>query len=331
MSFTKIEASLNINRESIALDALKEKYPSLMTAEELLELPIPAADWVVDYLLPAGLSLIGGAPKIGKSYFRLKLIKDIIGNGGKAFYMAGEDSNWLLQSRLKQLSLGGSDFIHHRGREAELAKPENYLCIIEDILSIQRFDAVFLDNMQMVLPSKPGRKDDYEYYYDHLPKWARLAEKYKCAIVMVHHARKDNGQAHPNPLQSILGSTVITGACDTILVIQKSDDGQAYTLNVMGKFTPDKTYSMTKQDGLFIIEGYEKEASLKRKAAQDAIYQCIKENPQIRQVEIAKKLNKHKSNISRDIKKLLRSGYIEELPGYRYSVLPPDNIDNLDN
>ncbi len=32
MSFTKIEASLNINRESIALGTLKEKYPSLMTA-----------------------------------------------------------------------------------------------------------------------------------------------------------------------------------------------------------------------------------------------------------------------------------------------------------
>ncbi|MDA9856444.1 helicase RepA family protein, partial [Paracoccaceae bacterium] len=153
---------------------------------------------------------------MGKSYFILKLIKDIICNGGKAFYMAGEDSNWLLQSRLKQLSLGGRDFINHRGREAELAKPENYLRVIEDILSTYRCDAVFLDNMQMVLPAKLVRKDDYEYHYDHLPHWARLAEKYKCAIVMVHHARKDNGQVHPNPLQSILGSTAITGACDTI-------------------------------------------------------------------------------------------------------------------
>ena len=125
-----------------------------------------------------------------------------------------------------------------------------------------------------------------------------------------------------------MGSTAITGACDTILVIQKSDDGHAYTFDVTGKFTPDKTYCMTKQDGLFIIEGYEKEASLKQNAAQDALYQCIKENSQIWQVEIAKKLNNHKSNISRDIKKLLRSGYVQELHGYRYSVLPPDNIDN---
>jgi len=104
MNFTKAEANLNINQETIALGILKEKYPSLMTAEELLELPIPAADWVVDDLLPTGLSLIGGVPKIGKSYFILKLIKDITCNGGKAFYMAGEDRNWLLQSRLKQLS-----------------------------------------------------------------------------------------------------------------------------------------------------------------------------------------------------------------------------------
>ena len=162
MNFTKAEANLNINQETIALGILKEKYPSLMTAEELLGLPIPAADWVVDYLIPTGLSLIGGAPKIGKSYFILKLIKDIIGNGGRAFYMAGEDSNWLLQSRLKQLSVGGRDFINHRGREAELSKPENYLRLIEDILSTIRCDAVFLDNMQMVLPAKLGRKDDYE-------------------------------------------------------------------------------------------------------------------------------------------------------------------------
>ena len=86
---------------------------------------------------------------------------------------------------------------------------------------------------------------------------------------------------------------------------------------------------MTKQAGLFIIEGYEKEASLKRKAAQDAVYQCIKENPQIRQVEISKKLKKHKSKISSDINKLLRSGYIQELGGYRYYVLPLITLINL--
>lgn len=57
--------------------------------------------------------MIAGAPEIRKSYFILKLIKDIIGNGGKAFYMAGEDSNWLLQSRLKQFSLGESDSVNH--------------------------------------------------------------------------------------------------------------------------------------------------------------------------------------------------------------------------
>ena len=55
-----------------------------------------------------------------------------------------------------------------------------------------------------------------------------------------------------------------------------------------------------------------------------------KKTPQIRQVKISKKLKKHEFNISRDIKKLLRSGYIQELGGYRYSVLPPDNLDNLE-
>ena len=43
------------------------------------------------------------------------------------------------------------------------------------------------------------------------------------------------------PAAEHLGSAALTGARDTILVIQKSDDGQAYTLDVTGKFTPDKT------------------------------------------------------------------------------------------
>ena len=73
MNFEKAEAQLDIDVEELSLRLLKEKYPSLMTADELLALHIPETDWIVPDLIPAGLSLIGGAPKVGKSYFILKL------------------------------------------------------------------------------------------------------------------------------------------------------------------------------------------------------------------------------------------------------------------
>lgn len=321
MNFEKAEAQLDIDVEELSLRLLKEKYPSLMTADELLALHIPETDWIVPDLIPAGLSLIGGAPKVGKSYFILKLTKDILNNGGNIFYLAGEDSDGLLQSRLKQLGLSGTDLVHHRGREGPLVSPGHYLAAIDDILSIHRFDVVFLDTMQMVLPPKSKGKDDYAYYYEHLPKWAALSVKHKCAIVMVHHAKKADGRPDPNPLESILGSTAITGACDTIMVLQKSDNGQAYTLHVTGKFTPDKSWNMVKKNGLFEIDGYAADAARKQNAAQHAIYNLIKDNAGIKQFEIADKLNKQKSNVSRDVKKLLKNSHITGTPAEGYSTI----------
>ncbi|MBT5001210.1 MAG: AAA family ATPase [Tateyamaria sp.] len=320
MNFEKIEANLNMNVEELSLRRLKEKYPSLMTADELLALPIPETDWIVPDLIPAGLSLIGGAPKVGKSYFILKLTKDILNDGGNIFYLAGEDSDGGLQFRLKQLGVSGNDLVHHRGREGQLVSQGHYLKTMDDILSMHRFDAVFLDNMQMVLPPKSKGKDDYAYYYEHLPQWAELAVKHKCAIVMVHHAKKADGRPDPNPLESILGSTAITGACDTIMVLQKSDDGQAYTLHVTGKFTPDKSWNMVKKNGLFEIDEHAIDAARKRNKAQDAIYNLIKENAGIKQFEIAKKLNKQTSNVSRDVKKLLKTGHLLGSPSDGYTI-----------
>ena len=148
-----------------------------------------------------------------------------------------------------------------------------------------------------------------------------LAVKHKCRIVMSHHAKKADGRPDPNPLESILGSTAITGACDTIMVLQKSDNGQAYTLHVTGKFSPDKSWNMVKTDSLFVIDEHAKIAALKRNKAQNAIYNLVKDNAGIKQVAIAEKLNKHKQEISRGIKKLLEKEYIQGSVHEGYTVL----------
>ena len=74
---------------------LRDICPNLMTSSDLLS----TNSWDKlgnTKLLPAGLALLAGEPKIGKSYYLLKLAKDITENGGKVFYFAGEDSSYLL-------------------------------------------------------------------------------------------------------------------------------------------------------------------------------------------------------------------------------------------
>ena len=106
---------------------LRDICPTVMTAKELMSLPIPEVEWLIPNLLPAGLALLAGPPKVGKSYLLLKFAKEVIKIGGKAFYFAGEDSHYLLRSRLVQLGLQDSeDLIHHCGREALFAKPDQF-------------------------------------------------------------------------------------------------------------------------------------------------------------------------------------------------------------
>ena len=50
-----------------------ENVLSVVSGQTLMELTLPPQDYVIRGLLPMGLSIIGGAPKIGKSWLMLDL------------------------------------------------------------------------------------------------------------------------------------------------------------------------------------------------------------------------------------------------------------------
>ena len=311
--------------------SIRDVCPSVMTASELSSLDIPEVKWVIPKLLPAGLALLAGPPKVGKSYLLLKLAKDITNDGGKVLYFAGEDSHYLLQSRLKQLEMEYcTDIYVHCGREGLFAKPTDFHTKITDALNAVKFDAIFLDNMELVLPPKARGGDDYAYYYQQLPQWASLASKHNCAIVMTHHTRKETTD---NPFDAILGSQAIMGTSDTVMVMQKAKRDREYDLHVTGKYVPDETFNLARNGVEFEIEGLAKDAQLKMNPAQYRIYQFILENPDCYQKTMINELEMKKGNISRDIKKLIETGMVfgNSTIGYRVNSATIDNFDNSDN
>ena len=307
--------------------SIRDVCPTVITASELSSLDIPEVKWVIPKLLPAGLALLAGPPKVGKSYLLLKLAKNITKSGGKIFYFAGEDSHYLLQTRLKQLGIEGcDDLLLHCGREGLFAKPNEFHTTIESVLNAVKLDAIFLDNMELVLPPKPRSCDDYAYYYEHLPRWAALASKHNCAIIMTHHTRKETTE---KPLDAILGSQGIVGTCDTVMVMQKAKRDRAYNLYVTGKYIPDETYNVVRNGVEFEIEGLAKDAKLRMNPTQNEIYQFIAANPDCHQKTIVDALSLDKGNVSRDIGKLIAADYIsgDALRGY-FVRQHDDNPDN---
>ena len=79
---------------------------------------------------------------------------------------------------------------------------------------------------------------------------------------------------------------------------------------------------MEKRNGVYLeIAGDLKDIAIKKKSAQDAILNCIRQNPSIRQFEIAAQLERTKQNVNRAVRKLLRDGYITRSADNRYKVV----------
>jgi len=50
---------------------IEMKEFNTMTGEEIMNTPLPQTNFVVSELLPTGVHILGGAPKIGKSWLML--------------------------------------------------------------------------------------------------------------------------------------------------------------------------------------------------------------------------------------------------------------------
>ena len=74
-----------------------------------------------------------------------------------------------------------------------MLSPKTFFDAICELLSIQHFDAVFIDTMiRAVKPQSATtfKKDEYAYYVNELDPWTKLAEKHQTAILMVTHSVK---------------------------------------------------------------------------------------------------------------------------------------------
>lgn len=98
--------------------AEKNGKPKTFTAVDLMASELPEARWAVPGIVPEGVTLFAGKPKLGKSWASLGMCMAVATGGvalgkvpverGKALYMALEDNRRRLQKRLGKLLAGDS-------------------------------------------------------------------------------------------------------------------------------------------------------------------------------------------------------------------------------
>ena len=201
---------------------------SVIDGETLLDMNLSLPKFCVKSLLPQGLSILGGAPKVGKSWMVMDLcvriakgepIWNLETAKGTALYLCLEDPYFRVQQRLGCITDDAPANLFFANAAGSLADD-----LEEQILKFVREHPdtvlVVIDTFQMVRSSgEPSYGGDYE----ELQKLKRIADAQRISILLVHHLRK---QSDRDPVNKLSGTTGISGAVDAIFVLDKDERRQ---------------------------------------------------------------------------------------------------------
>ncbi len=198
-------------------------------AETLMTTPLPAIRYVVDQLLPQGLHILAGAPKVGKSWLSLWLclcvskgepVWGFSTTQSPVLYLCLEDSYTRIQSRLFQLTEDAPPTLHFANLSDSIGGGLEEQ--IREFLSAHpQTKLVVIDTLQKVRRSVPDA-NPYANDYRDLSALKQLADQSHIAILLIHHLRKMNDD---DPLNMISGTTGISGATDSSFVLKPDKRG----------------------------------------------------------------------------------------------------------
>ena len=220
-----------------------------INAEELQNRTYEPTHFLVDELIPEGLHILAGAPKIGKSWLALWLclcvaqgqaLWNFATTQGEVLYLSLEDSFQRIQTRLIDLTEDAPPTLHFaimadtlkRGLEQQIEQfltehPDTKLVVID---TLQRVRSTGNDN------------NLYANDYQDIGLLKRLADKQHIAILLIHHLRKLHDD---DPMNMISGSTGLSGAADSAFVLQKNArSANAASLHCTGRDIPDRTLKL---------------------------------------------------------------------------------------
>lgn len=211
---------------------MDENKPNLtvIDGETLMDTRLEPTKFCIDSLLPQGITILGGAPKIGKSWLVLDLCVriakgesawDMPTAKGTTLYLCLEDTLRRVQERLNCITDDVPSNAFFATAAHTLAEG---LCDEIRAFVKEHPDTVFvaIDTFQIVRNS--GADTSYGNDYDEIRQMKQLADELNISLLLVHHLRK---QGDSDPLNKLSGTTGIVGAVDSVFVLDKSKRGES--------------------------------------------------------------------------------------------------------
>lgn len=214
------------------LDAEPIKRQSSFAASDLWDMDFPPVQWIVPDFITAGLTLLVGAPKLGKSWLALDICNAVATGGytlgdrhcarGDVLYAALEDNARRLKSRLHKVCSRKPASGFTIWTEMRMLDDGGIDDLRRWIASADCPRLIVIDVLNKVRASQGKNEAPYQYDYRSVTPLKELADEFSLAIVVIHHTRKaDAGDR----LEKVSGTNGLTGAADTTIILDRDGEG----------------------------------------------------------------------------------------------------------
>lgn len=214
--------------------------------------------YAVPGVIPEGLTLLVGAPKIGKSWFVLDLALAIaggtdalgrlpVGPSRPTLYLALEDGDRRMQDRSRVITNGQPlpAAFHYMTRVEPGRVVETITEWLDDHPGQQ--PVVVLDTLGKVMPPSLMGESAYQRDYRVGSALKRVIDNHPGASLIVNH--HDRKAASADFVDSVSGTHGLAGAADTIIHLHRDRNGTQGLLKVTGRDVTEAEYALTTGNG----------------------------------------------------------------------------------
>ena len=250
-----------------------------VNADTLLYEPLEKPPFVVDGLIPTGLTLFCGSQKIGKSWLMLKLclcvsqgipLWDMHTQEGDVLYLCLEDTFCRIQDRLFHLTDEASGRLHFAVASNKLS--DGLIVQLEDYLKeYPDSRLIVIDTLQKI---RTASKDNaYASDYGDISLIKDFADRHSLAVIVVHHIRKQNDS---DVFNKVSGTTGLTGSADATFVLeQESRASNAAKLYVTGRDTPYQEFTLRFHDCSWELVERKEQEQLAKEMIPDVLFRLV--------------------------------------------------------
>lgn len=232
---------------------------NIQSFADMLKEPEEELDFLVHGLLPrAGTSIVAGPPKVGKTTLARQLAvavargEEFLGRStekGAVLYLALEEKHSEIRRHFLRLGLTSQDNV-----DITCTMPyENQNQQLEHVLTLKHYDLVIIDTLFKFVSVEDG--NSYQEVVNALRPLEDIARDSGAHLCLVHHSKKTESK---DPIETLLGSTAIAAAVDTIVGVSKQRLGEreervVQTRNRYGDPVEASVLSYNKEQGRSVL------------------------------------------------------------------------------